>query len=233
MPSDYESFGRVAVEAACSGIPAIVHPTLGLKESLGDAGIFVDRNNVDGWAEELERLYGDEHYYAERSKMALELAESLKPQEAVARVEKALEIVLRHGINNQAWTVEALGEELYCKKAIEGGYFDPKREPRGFRPPLSRDFVAGPNFTSDRKIWLDSRGNPVDKSSGDRHILLMGNSATKSFDEALLLGLVDRNGTPFYAENFEGAVSKEEAELILDGCPNPRPKAMAMPLVAF
>lgn len=35
MPSDYESYGRAAVEAACAGIPAIVHPTEGLLEALG------------------------------------------------------------------------------------------------------------------------------------------------------------------------------------------------------
>lgn len=35
MPSLYESYGRAAVEAACAGIPAIVHPTEGLLEALG------------------------------------------------------------------------------------------------------------------------------------------------------------------------------------------------------
>lgn len=35
MPSIYESYGRVAVEAACAGIPSIVHPTEGLLEALG------------------------------------------------------------------------------------------------------------------------------------------------------------------------------------------------------
>lgn len=40
MPSIYESYGRVAVEAACAGIPAIVHPTEGLLESLN-----AERNN--------------------------------------------------------------------------------------------------------------------------------------------------------------------------------------------
>lgn len=34
MPSEYESYGRVAVEAACAGIPTIAHPTPGLLESL-------------------------------------------------------------------------------------------------------------------------------------------------------------------------------------------------------
>lgn len=40
MPSTYESWGRVAMEAGASGIPVIARPTPGLKESLGDAGLF-------------------------------------------------------------------------------------------------------------------------------------------------------------------------------------------------
>jgi len=42
MPSGYESFGRVAVEAAASGIPSIVSRTPGLMEALGDAGTYAD-----------------------------------------------------------------------------------------------------------------------------------------------------------------------------------------------
>jgi len=36
MPSNYESYGRCAVEACCAGIPVIVSPTQGLWEALGD-----------------------------------------------------------------------------------------------------------------------------------------------------------------------------------------------------
>lgn len=56
MPSAYESYGRVGMEAACSGIPTIAHPTPGLRESLGDAGAFADRADVDAWATHLRRL---------------------------------------------------------------------------------------------------------------------------------------------------------------------------------
>jgi hypothetical protein len=56
MPSVYESYGRVGTEAACSGIPTIAHPTPGLRESLGDAGLYADRGDVDAWALHLTRL---------------------------------------------------------------------------------------------------------------------------------------------------------------------------------
>ncbi|MFE4971343.1 glycosyltransferase [Kitasatospora sp. NPDC056651] len=41
MPSSHESWGRVGVEAFASGIPVIAHPTPGLAECLGHAGIYV------------------------------------------------------------------------------------------------------------------------------------------------------------------------------------------------
>lgn len=40
MPSVYESYGRTAVEAMCSGIPVIASGTPGLREALGDCGLF-------------------------------------------------------------------------------------------------------------------------------------------------------------------------------------------------
>ncbi|MFZ4156354.1 glycosyltransferase [Streptomyces pseudogriseolus] len=56
MPSLYESWGRVAIEAFASGIPVIAHPTPGLVESLGDAGIFAYRDDLGAWIHALHAL---------------------------------------------------------------------------------------------------------------------------------------------------------------------------------
>lgn len=68
-PSVYESFGKAAAEALAGGIPVIAHPTPGLRESLGDAGIFVDRDDIDAWVAALAEL-DDPKVYAEASVQA-------------------------------------------------------------------------------------------------------------------------------------------------------------------
>lgn len=70
MPSADESWGRAGVEALCSGIPVIAHPTPGLRESLGDAGIFIDRENISAWKQALNELMTDPEAYALASKKA-------------------------------------------------------------------------------------------------------------------------------------------------------------------
>ncbi|WP_018385259.1 glycosyltransferase family 4 protein [Wenjunlia vitaminophila] len=62
MPSSYESWGRAGVEALASGIPVVAHPTPGLAESLGEAAVFVDRNDLDGYEAVLRRLADPAEY---------------------------------------------------------------------------------------------------------------------------------------------------------------------------
>lgn len=80
MPSAYESYGMVAAEAQVSGIPVMANPTLGLQECLGNAGIFIPRDNVDDWARTLNLLMTDYEKYRERSEMALLRGQELQAQ---------------------------------------------------------------------------------------------------------------------------------------------------------
>lgn len=61
VPSSYESWGRVAVEAAASGIPIVAAPTPGLREALTlvdgtPAAIFADRDSDEAWLQALRLL---------------------------------------------------------------------------------------------------------------------------------------------------------------------------------
>jgi glycosyltransferase involved in cell wall biosynthesis len=64
MPSEYESWGRVGIEAMASGIPVVAHPTAGLTESLGSAGTFVNRDEIEGWVKAIRSLRSPKNYAA-------------------------------------------------------------------------------------------------------------------------------------------------------------------------
>ena len=72
MPSKYESFGRVALEAGASGIPTIAAPTPGLEEMLGPEGTFADIEDIDSWSYRLFELLYDEVKYKRAQKHARE-----------------------------------------------------------------------------------------------------------------------------------------------------------------
>ena len=90
MPSDYESWGRVGVEAMCSGIPVLAHPTDGLRESLGEAGTFRDRADLDAWEAALRELLTVKHWRV-MSRKAKQRAKELDPAEDLDRWCAAIE----------------------------------------------------------------------------------------------------------------------------------------------
>ncbi|MER5584115.1 glycosyltransferase family 4 protein [Streptomyces asoensis] len=91
MPSSYESWGRAGAEALASGIPVIAHPTPGLCEALSEAGVFVDRHDVDGYETVLRKLLSDRAEYRLVAKRAKARSAELDPAPDLAAWCEAVE----------------------------------------------------------------------------------------------------------------------------------------------
>lgn len=62
MPSHSETWGRVAVEAAASGIPSLLSPTPGLLESMTGGATYVPDYHVDTWSSAIREALSPETY---------------------------------------------------------------------------------------------------------------------------------------------------------------------------
>lgn len=93
LPSEAETYGRVALEAACSGIPTIAHPHDGVVEAMGEAATYVDRADADGWVAALDELLTSRETYAEASLAASQRAAALPERGALSDFESALQLV--------------------------------------------------------------------------------------------------------------------------------------------
>lgn len=83
VPSEFESFSQVAIEAMQCGIPVIANPTEGIKENLGDAGIFISRNDIEKWIENILYLMNNDTGYWRQSKICLDRAECVAEKSKV------------------------------------------------------------------------------------------------------------------------------------------------------
>lgn len=96
VPSVYESYGRVALEAAASGIPTVACPVGGLMEAMGDAGVWVDRNDTEAWVAAIAALDDDQTYEA-RANLVRERFRALDPEAEMSAFEAALRRILDEG----------------------------------------------------------------------------------------------------------------------------------------
>lgn len=95
--SEYESYGQVAIEAISSGVPVIATPTIGLKESLGDNGVFIERDNTDAWIDKIKELMQDRQKWKEQSDKGLQRAKELDPMINLEELNKFVEYVKKQG----------------------------------------------------------------------------------------------------------------------------------------
>lgn len=118
-----ESYGRVAVEAAISGIPVIAYSAPGIKEALGSAGIYCPME-VSSWVKKIEELLCDADYYEKVSERFRRIGESLDPLGDIERFERLL--------------LERVPVAVERKRGRYGAYFDVFPEAKVIRLPRNK-----------------------------------------------------------------------------------------------
>jgi len=105
VPSYYESFGRIAVEAMLNGIPTVyslpsansIYPggtSEGLHEWISPAGIGVNRETIDEWTRAIVSL-DDPEAYRTKSEQSREHVEAMKIFEEASRISDMVETFTR------------------------------------------------------------------------------------------------------------------------------------------
>ena len=71
FPSLYEGFGLPALEAMASGVPVVVSNRASLPEVVGDAGIYIDPENIESMVHAIKSLLEDPEKCKQMAKMGL------------------------------------------------------------------------------------------------------------------------------------------------------------------
>jgi glycosyltransferase involved in cell wall biosynthesis len=98
MPSRYEPFGMVYVEAAAAGVPSIGTTVGGARDAIGDGGLLVDPSDEDGLLDAMRRL-SDPALAAAAGAAALERAPLFTWKAVAERVVRALELPAAAGLS--------------------------------------------------------------------------------------------------------------------------------------
>ena len=90
VPSAHESYGRVAVEAMCSGIPVLASDLPGLREACGNAAVYLSPSRHPEWVKALADL-DDPAVYRAAQRRSRAQAKALTPDKDLAAVVTAVE----------------------------------------------------------------------------------------------------------------------------------------------
>jgi len=89
FPSHHEGYGLPVAEAMALGCPVIASRTTALPEVVGDAGLLVDPDDIDGWIDAMLRVLDDDVLRAALIAAGRERVKSLTPAEAARRLVSA------------------------------------------------------------------------------------------------------------------------------------------------
>ena len=81
-------------EAMVLGCPIIASNATALPEVVGNAGILLDPDDVDGWADAMERVLDDEGFRSKLVAAGQERARSLSPANTASRLVGAYRLAL-------------------------------------------------------------------------------------------------------------------------------------------
>ena len=85
LPSEAEGFGLVVVEAMAAGLPCVLSNLPALKENFRSTAVFVEPDDVAGWAEAILNLLGDTNKCADLSKKGERLVDRFSWEKVAKR----------------------------------------------------------------------------------------------------------------------------------------------------
>lgn len=96
VPHRIDNRPRVIAEAQANGIPVIASHTPGLAEAVGDGGILIAMDDLDGWVDAVQRLWSDQQAYDELAEKALD--HSRRAEIDPEQITSAFEALLREAV---------------------------------------------------------------------------------------------------------------------------------------
>ncbi len=70
MPSAFETWGRVAIEAMASGVPVIINDVQGMREACQEGALVANRSDLSEWIRLIRRLRNNPVFYSEQVQKA-------------------------------------------------------------------------------------------------------------------------------------------------------------------